>query len=268
MKEIQKHSHLRKRVQMQKCINLFSTNKYVLFFHYNGASASNWQQIKDQLRSGGVCKSLLVQSKNQDHSPLFPALLSGQRSTGILQQVPSVVAGWTQIGRVDRQATGELPKLSTPRGCLTGATSAQSGVENLGASVQDSPCRESGGASLMEHLFQGPTLLVACSSAEQFHDVIKKCVSPHFVCIGGVYEKTPLTHLDIQRCIQLHGHGEQVYHALLKPLTQWHSFLHLLQNQMNWHFLKFHQKKMVALLEEYHRSASAPAKELVTESRP
>ena len=258
MKEIQKHSHLRKRVQMQKCINLLSTNKYVLFFHYSGRSACNWQQIKDQLWEKAVCKSLLVQSKRRDHSfasQFLETLSSPLRSCAAHEGEES-----TRVARGSQHRSLSQPSIKKGGG--------PAGELQKGPVLASLAERAKAEHSVNKHLLQGPTLLVACSSLEQFNVVVKKCVPPHFVCIGGVYEKTPLTHLDIQRCIQLHGHGEQVYHALLKPLTQWHSFLHLLQNQMNWHFLKFHQKKMVALLEEYHRSASAPAKELVTESRP
>ena len=107
-------------------------------------------------------------------------------------------------------------------------------------------------------LFQGPTLMVACSSLEQFDVVVKKCVPPHFICIGGVYQEKLLTHLDIQRCMQLQGNAERVYQALLQPLKQWHHFLYLLQMKMNWQFLRFHQNKMMALLQQCPDGAVKP----------
>ena len=229
MREQKKHSHLRKRVQMQKCINLFSTNKYVLFFHYNGRSACNWQQIKDHLWEEGVFKSLLVQSKCTPLSQFFGGLPL------------------------------EKPTPLSPRGDQGGAAVNKSVAWVHGEFTPGGGFpRQEWHHSRVQHPFQGPTLLVACSSLEQFDVVVKKCPPPHFVCIGGVHKKTLLTHLDIQRCMQLQGNAEQVYPALLESLKQWHHLLYLLKNQMNWHFLRFHQNKMVALLRECHHGAGKP----------
>lgn len=53
-----KHSHIKKQVIAQKYSNLLRTNKYVFFFHSNGAGECNWEQMKKKLTLS--CKSLLV----------------------------------------------------------------------------------------------------------------------------------------------------------------------------------------------------------------
>ena len=112
---------------------------------------------------------------------------------------------------------------------------------------------------------QGGALLVACSSLSQCSAVLEKCSSPDLLCIGGCFPGMPFSsYLDIQRWVELHKKGEQVYASLLTQLVQWQKLFLALENNLqrlalvpwtSW-LLK---KKLLSLLESERlalRSAS------------
>ncbi len=163
-----KHSHIKKQVIAEKCNHLLRTNKYVLFFHYNGAGGCNWQQVKQGLRLPVACKSLLV-----------PSNVYGHKRTG------------------EQQA--HFPENSL----------GKSGFP-------------------FYSLFQGGALLVACSSPGQMTVILETCSSPTFLCLGGAYDMSPLSHLDIKRwaaLLALNSNGTQANVALLAQLMQWQRVL-------------------------------------------
>ena len=77
-------------------------------------------------------------------------------------------------------------------------------------------------------LTSGPTLLVAVSGVVQMVAVMEICLSPTFLCVGGVYDNNPINHLDIRRWLQLHNKEGAVHGALMQPLAQWQPLISLL----------------------------------------
>ena len=175
-----KHSHIKKQVIAQKCNNLLRTNKYVLFFHYNGGAKGgyNWQHVKKTL--GVSYKSLLVPSKMCGHT-------ANSKKGGIL----------------DKNRAHFLPL-----------------------------------APAFYPLFQGGALLVACSSPAQMAVILEKCSSPTFLCIGGAFRMSPMSHLDIKRWVSLKTTSTQAHADLCTSLVEKQKvFLSLSTSLLNLPFL-------------------------------
>ena len=79
-------------------------------------------------------------------------------------------------------------------------------------------------------LTSGPTLLVAVSGVAQMVAVMEICLSPTFLCLGGVHNKDPVNHLDIKRWLSLHNKEAEIHQGLLQPLAQWQPLISLLQS--------------------------------------